>query len=61
MESVFTKLRGKLREKQEGNTLRDVTFLYCFDFQLFKTYFLFDVFDFYSKFDFKPNKIKVSL
>ena len=30
VKSVFTKLRG---DKQEGNTLRDVTYLYFFDFQ----------------------------
>ncbi len=42
MKSVFTKLRGESkREKQEGNTLRDVTILLLFELQLLTKYLKF--------------------
>ncbi len=54
-------LREKLREKQEGNTLRDVTYLYFIDFQLIKSIKNFVVFQICAKFDFDPSKFNVSL
>jgi len=52
---------GQNMEKQEGNTLRDVTDLYYVDFQLIKSIKSFVVFQICAKFDFTPSKFNVSL
>ncbi len=57
----WKKLRDKLRDKQDCNTLRNVTDSYLIDFQLIKPIKSFVGFQICVKLDFNPIKTNVPL